>query len=91
MSVHTSQNPTPVDAWEADDEIDLRKYIDVLIKRWREIVVFTLAIIVLAAAAVLIMRFVQTPMYEADSSVAIIRTQTEVNFDERFTLSLIHI
>ncbi|MFZ1768990.1 MAG: Wzz/FepE/Etk N-terminal domain-containing protein [Caldilinea sp.] len=87
MSVHTSQNPTPVDAWEADDEIDLRKYIDVLIKRWREIVVFTLAIIVLAAAAVLIMRFVQTPMYEADSSVAIIRTQTEVNFDERFTTS----
>ncbi|MBE2237997.1 MAG: hypothetical protein IAE81_09425 [Caldilineaceae bacterium] len=87
MSVHTPQNPTPVDAWEADDEIDLRKYIDVLIKRWREIVVFTLAIMVLAAAAVLIMRFVQLPMYEADSSVAIIRTQTEVNFDERFTTS----
>ena len=31
---------SPVDNWEMDDEIDLRKYIDILIKRWREIVFF---------------------------------------------------
>lgn len=89
MSVHTTPTPTPtpVDAWEADDEIDLRKYIDVLIKRWREIVVITLAIIVLTAAAVLGLRLLQAPEYEADAAVAIVRTQTQVTFDDRFTTS----
>jgi capsular polysaccharide biosynthesis protein len=87
MSVQTSQHQTPTDAWEADDEIDLRKYINILIKRWREIVIITIAIVVLAAAAVVTLRLLQTPMYEADSNVAIVRTQTEVSFDERFTTS----
>lgn len=87
MSVQTSQNQTPTDAWEADDEIDLRKYIDILIKRWREIVIITIAFVVLVAAAVLALRFLQAPMYEADANVAIVRTQTQVSFDERFTTS----
>ncbi len=87
MSVQTSQHQTPTDAWEVDDEIDLRKYLDILVKRWREIVVITLAVIVSAATAVLALRLLQTPMYEADSNVAIVRTQTQVTFDERFTTS----
>lgn len=87
MSVQTSQHQTPTDAWEADDEIDLRKYLDILVKRWREIVMITLATVVLAAAAVLTLRFLQTPMYAADSNVAIVRTQTQVTFDDRFTTS----
>ena len=87
MSVQTSQHQTPTDAWEADDEIDLRKYLDILVKRWREIVIVTLAVVLLAVAAVLTLRFVETPMYEADSNVAIVRTQTQVTFDDRFTTS----
>ncbi|HAJ34948.1 MAG TPA: hypothetical protein DCL15_04545, partial [Chloroflexi bacterium] len=87
MTVQTSERPTSPDAWEMDDEIDLRKYLDILIKRWREIIVITIAVVVVAAATVLILRFVQAPTYEADANVAIVRTQTQVNLDERFTTS----
>lgn len=87
MSVQTSENPTPSEAWAMDDEIDLRQYLDTLIKRWREIVIITIAIVALTAAAVLTLRFVQAPVYESEATVAIVRTQTQVNLDERFTTS----
>lgn len=87
MSGQTSENPTSSEAWAVDDEIDLRKYLDTLMRRWREIVIITIAIVVLAAAAVLTLRFVQAPMYESTATVAIVRTQTQVNLDERFTTS----
>ncbi len=64
MSVE-SANPTPQPADWADDEIDLRKYIDVLIKRWREIVVFTVLVVVVTAVGVLSMRAVLAPAYKA--------------------------
>lgn len=87
MTVQSTQGPAPADRWEADDEIDLRKYIDILLKRWREILFFTVLIVILAAAAVLGLRAMQMPMYEAGANVAIVRTQTDVNFDDRFTTS----
>ncbi|MCB0152538.1 MAG: hypothetical protein KDE01_33385 [Caldilineaceae bacterium] len=87
MTVQSTQGPAPADRWEADDEIDLRKYIDILLKRWREILFFTVLIVILAAAAVLALRAMETPMYEAGANVAIVRTQTDVNFDDRFTTS----
>ncbi|MCL4826860.1 MAG: hypothetical protein KJZ95_05795 [Caldilinea sp.] len=87
MSADTTQKNSPPDAWEMDDEIDLRKYIDILIKRWREIVLLTALVVAVATAGVLVVRFTQAPVYQADASVAIVRTQTEVNFDDRFTIS----
>lgn len=87
MTVQSTQGPARPDAWEADDEIDLRKYIDILLKRWREILFFTVLIVVLAAAAVFALRATQIRMYEAAANVAIVRTQTDVNFDDRFTTS----
>lgn len=87
MSADTTQKNSPPDAWEMDDEIDLRKYIDILIKRWREIVLLTALVVAIATAGVLVVRFTQAPVYQADASVAIVRTQTEVNFDDRFTIS----
>lgn len=87
MTVQSTKGPAPADTWEADDEIDLRKYIDILLKRWREILFFTILIILLAAAAVFALRAMQIPMYEASANVAIVRTQTDVNFDDRFTTS----
>jgi len=87
MTVQSTQGPAPADRWEADDEIDLRKYIDILLKRWREILFFTVLIVILAAAAVLALRAMEPPMYEAGANVAIVRTQTDVNFDDRFTTS----
>lgn len=76
-----------IDPREMDDEIDLRKYIDILIKRWREIAFFAIAVVIVTAAGVIVLRFVQAPVYQAEASVAIVRTQTEVNFDDRFTTS----
>ncbi|MCB0052594.1 MAG: hypothetical protein KDE24_23965, partial [Caldilinea sp.] len=57
------------------------------LKRWREILFFTVLIVILAAAAVLALRAMEPPMYEAGANVAIVRTQTDVNFDDRFTTS----
>lgn len=88
MSADTHQkNIPPVDQWEMDDEIDLRKYIDILIKRWREILTIALGIVLVAAAGVLGIGLLQAPTYQADASVAIVRTQTLVNLDDRFTTS----
>lgn len=87
MSVNPTRGSKPIEAWEADDEIDLRKYLDVLIKRWREILFFTLLVSAVSALGIFAYRLFQTPIYEAQASVAIVRTQTEVNFDERFTTS----
>ena len=87
MTVQSTKGPAPAESWEADDEIDLRKYIDILLKRWREILFFTVLIIVLAAAAVFALRAMEIPVYEASANVAIVRTQTDVNFDDRFTTS----
>ncbi len=71
-----------------DDEIDLRKYIDVLIAwRWEILLTTTLAAL-LAAGAVLGLRFLQAPEYTATSTVAIARTSSNINFDENFRTTL---
>ena len=82
MTVQTKEQPR--DAWAAEDEIDLRQYLDVLIRWWREIVAITLGAVVLAAVGILLMRLVLPPKYEASADVAIVRTVSDVNFDERF-------
>jgi capsular polysaccharide biosynthesis protein len=41
----------------------------------------------LAAAAVLILRSASIPLYTATASAAIVRTQSDINLDERFTTS----
>ncbi len=78
VDVH-SANP-----WNEDEEIDLRKYIDALIRWWREIIVVTLATILLVILAVEGLRFLLTPTYKADASVAIVRTFSDVSLDPRF-------
>lgn len=82
MTVQTQEQPR--DPWAAEDEIDLRQYLDVLIRWWREIVAITLGAIALAAVGLLLMRLVLPPKYEASADVAIVRTVSDVNFDERF-------
>ncbi len=82
MTVQTQEQPR--DTWAAEDEIDLRQYLDVLIRWWREIVAITLGTVVLAAVGIMIMRLVLPPEFEASADVAIVRTVSDVNFDERF-------
>ncbi|MBI3959625.1 MAG: hypothetical protein HY328_12520 [Chloroflexi bacterium] len=80
-------NPAP-DVWLPEDEIDLRQYVLVLVAWWREIVLIALLTAVAAAALVLLSRFVLPPVYEASATVAIARTQSSINFDERFQTSV---
>lgn len=85
MTVQTTE-PTPASpAWSDEAEIDLRQYIDVLVRWRREIGLITLTAVVLAVAGVLALEWLRTPQYEANAEVAIVRTVSDVQFDERFT------
>lgn len=84
MTVDTAKPGQPAQRWVDEDEIDLRQYLDVLIRWWREIVLITVGIAVLAAVAILLLRWILPPAYEASADVAIVRTVSEVQFDERF-------
>jgi uncharacterized protein involved in exopolysaccharide biosynthesis len=57
-----------------------------IVMRWsREIVVITLAAAVLAGLAAFAANRLLEPQYKASADVAIVRTVSQLNFDERFT------
>src|SRR3972149_5275591 len=62
-----------------EDEIDLRKYFDVLVRRWKWVVAFA----VIAAGAVLIVSSIVPPTYEATALVAVTRPRYQLQFDPR--------
>lgn len=84
MTVETHEVMHARDAWNTDDTIDLRQYLDVLIQWWREIVLITISSVVLAVLGILGMRMILPPHYQASADVAIVRRVSNVNFDERF-------
>lgn len=84
MTVDTKNISQNLEPWLAEDEIDLRRYIDILIRWWREISTITLAFILFSVIGIALMRLVLSPRYAASSDVAIVRTSSDVNFDERF-------
>jgi uncharacterized protein involved in exopolysaccharide biosynthesis len=84
MSVERTEAGHVANTWSEDEEIDLRKYIDILVRWWREILLITLVIIAVAALAVVALKAVLAPRYEAIASVAIVRTFSDVSFDPRF-------
>jgi uncharacterized protein involved in exopolysaccharide biosynthesis len=59
-----------------EEEIDLRAYAKVLIRHWKWIVVCALA----AALAAFVVSALRPPIYEAEATVAIIRSRTDVIF-----------
>jgi uncharacterized protein involved in exopolysaccharide biosynthesis len=63
-----------------EGEIDLRQYVEVLIRRWRWIVGLTLATSVLA----LVVSSLIPPTYEATALVAVTEPRYVMRFDERF-------
>ena len=69
------------------DEIDFSRYFAVLRRHWLEIVLVTVVIVVLAAAGILLYRQTTPPVYRANATAAIVRTSTDVRFDDRFTTS----
>lgn len=66
---------------EDELDIDVRQYIDVLVRRWRLIGVLLL-LAVLAAVAVVLLS--PPSPYEAVAGVVIVKTKTDVEFDARF-------
>ena len=62
-----------------DDEIDLSKYLNVLLRHWKLIVGMTL----IAALAALAVSFLMTPTYEATALIAVTRPQFQLQFDPR--------
>ena len=69
----------PSDTYD-DDEIDLRRYVAILFRRWRLIV--TLAALAVMAAG--LVALTSAPPYEAVAGVAIVKSRTELVFDPKF-------
>lgn len=63
-----------------EDEIDLREYIDVLIRHWKVIVALAVVAAVVAGAV----SFLLPPTYEARALVAAVRPKYVMRFDPRF-------
>lgn len=87
MPVDSLREHDNIRQWENADEIDLTRYFAALARRWREILLVMLAVIVATATAVLIYRAITPPVYEATATAAIVRISTDVRFDERYTTS----
>lgn len=89
MTIRNSQSPSlpasqTTEVWLPEDEIDLRQQVLAMVAWWREIILIVMLTVIMAAGYVLLTRFLSSPQYLASSSVAIIRTQSNINFDERF-------
>lgn len=87
MSTRSTLPQTGESPWSDSeaDEIDLTRYINVVRQRWLEIVLITVGVVVLAAVGIVVYRQLTPAVYEANATAAIVRTSTDVRFDERFT------
>ncbi len=63
-----------------EGEIDLRAYIEVLIRWWREIIVLTL----LAAVTAGLVSYLQPPTYKAQAQLAVVKTWSEITFEPNY-------
>ena len=66
------------------DEIDLRPYIQLLLRWWREELLIVLVVVVAVVAFATISAATATT-YSSSAMVAIVRTTSSVSFDDRFT------
>ncbi|MCC6454918.1 MAG: hypothetical protein IT328_08260 [Caldilineaceae bacterium] len=67
------------------DEIDLRRYLLVLLKWWREILLIVILAGVLAGVAVATLNNSRTPLYEASADLIIARLSSNIELDERIS------
>jgi len=65
-----------------EDVIDLRPFVDTLLKWWLEILILTFIAALLGSALAFYRRYESTPLYEASSQVAIARIVSNVNLDD---------
>jgi succinoglycan biosynthesis transport protein ExoP len=64
-----------------EEEIDLREYINVIVKRWKWILGITLAAVVTAA---IVSFLLLAPVYEAKAGVVIVKSKSEVTFEPKY-------
>lgn len=64
-----------------EEEIDLREYIDVIVRRWKWIAGLTLVAVVTAA---IVSFLVLAPVYEAKAGVVIVKSKSEVAFEPKY-------
>ena len=68
-----------------EEEIDLREYIEVIVRRWRWIAGITLVAVITAA---IVSFFLMAPIYEAKAGVVIVKSKSEITFEPKYrTLS----
>ena len=64
-----------------EEEIDLREYINVIVRRWKWILGITLTTVVTAA---IVSFFLLAPVYEAKAGVIIVKSRSEVTFEPKY-------
>jgi len=64
-----------------EEEIDLREYIDVIVKRWKVVLGIPLLAIIMAA---LVSFLLLPPVYEAKAGVVITKVKSEVAFEPKY-------
>lgn len=64
-----------------EEEIDLREYIVVIVRRWKWILGITL---VAVAAAAAVSFFLLAPIYEAKAGVVIVKAKSEITFEPKY-------
>ncbi len=87
MSVKSAQERPQPGTWDKADEIDLSRYVKGVWRRWPEILLITLAVTLIAAGSLWAYSAWTPAAYEATATAAIVRTSTDVRFDDRFTTS----
>ena len=64
-----------------EEEIDLREYINVIVRRWKWILGVTLAAVIAAAVVSFLLL---APVYEAKAGVIIVKSRSEVTFEPKY-------
>jgi succinoglycan biosynthesis transport protein ExoP len=64
-----------------EEEIDLREYINVIVRRWKWIAGVTLVAVI---AAAIISFLVLAPVYEAKAGVVIVKSRSEIAFEPKY-------
>lgn len=76
-------------SWSYEDEIDLRRYLEILFKWWREILFLAILLPLLTALGLLAWDAFGTPTYRATSSVLVARSTRNAVINEQFETVLI--
>jgi len=64
-----------------EEEIDLREYIEVIVRRWKLIVGITLVAVI---TATIVSFFILPPVYEAKAGVVIVKSKSEITFEPKY-------